>query len=113
MAIFIYLSIYRLISELSDKMFNSISNGASEYDAWNQNTVYLVNMSKVYISIFVLKCNLEAIANNHVESNQNALADLCELFILYELIEDYSSNLLRVSFQPHLKKIKLNSIEDE
>lgn len=72
-------------------------DGLSELDAWNKSTVQLLKVAKLYITLFIFECNLSAVLSNKVEANRAALADLFELFILYEMIENHSSSFLKVN----------------
>jgi hypothetical protein len=72
--------------------------GLSEFEAWNQCSVQLVHLAKFYISIFVITCNLNSILTNKDTENQNILSDLFELFLLYDLTNNYASDFLKVRF---------------
>lgn len=87
------------MNEISNKMINLVSeNDFSEQNAWNESSVQLVNVAKFYISIFMLESNLDAIIANNSESNRQALVELFELYILYEIVEIYAASFLRVIF---------------
>lgn len=85
------------IGEVSDKIIKLVTeNGLSELDAWNNSTVQLLKVAKLFITLFVIECNLTAVASNKTEANRAVLADLFELFVLYEMIENHSSGFLKV-----------------
>jgi hypothetical protein len=87
------------MNEISNKMINLVSeNDFSEQNAWNESSVQLVNVAKLYISIFMLESNLDAIIANNSGSNRQALVELFELYILYEIVEIYAASFLRVNF---------------
>lgn len=71
-------------------------NGLKQLDAWNKSTVQLLKVAKLYITLFVLECNLSAVVRNTDEANRAALVDLLELFILYEMIENHLAGFLKV-----------------
>ena len=87
----------RLAREISTSIVKQVTeNGMSEQEAWNNSTVNLLNLAKLYISIFVLECNLNAIVKNNSQVNRTALADVFELFVLYEIVDVYSASFLKV-----------------
>ncbi|CAF0808334.1 unnamed protein product [Brachionus calyciflorus] len=95
----IYHTLYdQLISEISGRMFSLVNEtGLTEYQAWNECTVQLVQIAKLYVSIFIIWCSLSDINSNVDKNNQEALTELFELFVLYEITEDYSTNIMRLS----------------
>lgn len=79
-------------------MMQSITEkGLSQFEAWNESSVQLINAAKVYTSIYVANSFLAALAFHQVKENQQAMAELFELFMLYDICDNYAVNVLRVS----------------
>jgi hypothetical protein len=77
-------------------MRNVSEEGMSHFEAWNDASVLLINVAKTYCNIYGMNCFMVAIYNHTVNSNQEALIDLFELFLLYNFCDTYCSNILRV-----------------
>lgn len=91
---------YRLydesISEITSKMMQLITEkGMSQFEAWNESSVQIINIAKVYINIYVINNFLNAILSCKNEKNQQALIDLFELFALYDICDNFSGNVLK------------------
>jgi acyl-CoA oxidase len=98
-----YLLYEESVNELSSKMFRLLDEEKlAALDAWNRCSVQLTQTARVYIDIFVINSNLSCIQANPSEQNRNALADLFELYMLYELCEVYPGHVLRVRIFPNL-----------
>ncbi len=87
----------RLMLEITGNMMRNVSEeGMSHFEAWNDASVLLINVAKTYCNIYGMNCFMVAIYNHTVDSNQEALIDLFELFLLYNFCDTYCSNILRV-----------------
>ena len=96
----IYYKLYdESISEITNKMLHLITEKRySQFDAWNESSQMLITVSKVYVNIYVINCFLAAIASHEVAGNQQALGELFELFMLYDICDNFGANVLRVNF---------------
>lgn len=89
---------YRSLSEITSKMLHSITEkGQSQFEAWNESSVPLINVAKVYTSIYVANSFVAALAFHPARENQQAMAELFELFMLYDICDNYAMNVLRAS----------------
>ncbi len=70
--------------------------GKSSLEAWNESSVLLINVAKVYVNIYVINCFLAAIYSHQVAVNQKALCELFELFLVYDIYDNFSAYILRV-----------------
>ena len=110
------------MNEVTSKLFNLVKiENTPELEAWNQtssqliatarvntlnfywlgnwifiNSTILIKSNQIYGDIFVIFSNLSCILSNKFPTNQQALAELFELYLLYEICEVYSANILRV-----------------
>lgn len=98
--IIIFLNfLIRSIGEVSNRMLYLINEkGLSQYQAWNESSVLLTTCSKIYINVFVINVFLSYVHSNKCVSNQRALSDLLELYLLYGICDTFSANVLRVNF---------------
>ncbi len=88
----------RCISEITSKMMHLITEkGLSNLEVWNESSVLLINAAKVYVNIYVINCFLAAIHSHQVAVNQKALCELFELFLLYDICDNFAAYVLRVS----------------
>ena len=71
--------------------------GLSQFEAWNNSSVHLINAAKVYTHIYVINSFLGALAFHSNKENQQAMAELFELFMLYDICDNFAMNILRVS----------------
>lgn len=84
------------LNEITSKMMILITEKKlSPFEAWNESSVLLINASKVYANIYVINCFLSAIYKHNSTVNQTAMLDLFELFILYDITDVFSTNVLR------------------
>lgn len=88
------------MSEITSKLLILVTEkGCSKLQAWNETSQQLITTAKVYINIYVFNCFIDAINRHQVASNQQALIELFELFLLYGLCDIFAANFLRVSFE--------------
>ena len=99
-----YVNIYsRLfegsIGEASDRMLDLMGKeNLSEFEAWNQSSVLLINSSRCYIQIFIINSNLLALsehAEKENDQNQVVLQELFELYLLYGICDTFTAQLLK------------------
>lgn len=95
----IYYKLYDdSITEITNKMLHLITEkGLSQFEAWNESSQLLITTSKVYINIYVINCFLAAIDSHKSQANQQALTELFELFMLYDICDNFAPNILRVN----------------
>lgn len=87
------------ISEITSKMMYLIAEkGKSKLEAWNESSVLLINASKVYVNIYVINCFMSALFSHKVAVNQKALGELFELFMLYDICDNFAAYVLRVNW---------------
>ena len=87
------------VSEITSRMMQSVTEkGNSGLKAWNDSSVLLINAARIYIKIYVLNSFFGAVQSHQVECNQKSLAELLELFFLYEFCDTFSASILRVGF---------------
>ncbi len=88
------------MSEITKRMMYLVNEkGLSQYDSWNESSVQLISLSKVYIHIYVINCFLASVLLNNSQKNQNALNDLLEHYLLYGICDTFSTNILKVNLQ--------------
>lgn len=98
-----YLDVFRrlfeqLLAEVSSKLLALVTErGFGEQQAWNECSVDLITTAKSFTLLFLVSSNLVYVDENKTECNQKALAELFELFLLYEMCENNSANLLRLN----------------
>ena len=85
------------IAEISKRMMYLVNeNQLSQYDAWNGSSVQLIKISKVYIHIYIINCYLANVLQNNCPTNQNALNELLEHYLLYGICDTFSASILKV-----------------
>ena len=90
------------MSEITKRMMYLVNEkGLSQYDAWNESSVQLINVSKVYIHIYVINCFLASLLLNDCPKNQTALNNLLEHYLLFGICDTFSTNILKVSLMLH------------
>ena len=78
----------RLVKIAVDHLDGLISNGAPAYDAWNSSAVLLIKAAQAHARYFVTECYVRSIAESNVsEPVRLVLNQLCELFLIYWLLE--------------------------
>lgn len=96
-----YLNIYyrlydEMMMEITNKMMYLVTErGFTKFQAWNESSVLLTTLAKVYIHIYVSNCFLLAVHGHSVAANQQALSELFELFLLYNFCDTHASHLLK------------------
>lgn len=99
----IYHKIYEgAISETQDRLMSAVRDeGMSPFDAWNHSSVMLTNTAKCFIQLFIIDSNLLALyshwQNEELRVNQSALEDLFELYLIYGLVDTYSTQVFKVN----------------
>lgn len=77
-----------LVKIAVDHLDGLISNGAPAYDAWNSSAVLLIKAAQAHARYFVTECYVRSIAESNVsEPVRLVLNQLCELFLIYWLLE--------------------------
>lgn len=106
----IYYKLYdESMGEISNKMLYLITEkGFGHFQAWNETSVQLINLAQVYIHIYVINSFIDAIHSHKVEVNQKALCELFELFVLYDICDSFSSNVLRLNVIDSQKMTEYN-----
>lgn len=95
-----YFQLYdQVILETGNHLMSLIKErGLSQYEAWNESGVMLINAAKIYINIFVIMAYFENISTDDLNGNERDLMfNLFELYLLFGTCDTYCSQFLKVS----------------